>query len=84
MIYWQWFTIQKKKQWCNFINQTDITVHQEGRETLVLYEGELKMTKCSSYLIHIFYSEKQDNCNNDRNTNNNNDSNDNNNNHNLQ
>ena len=42
------------------------------------------MTKCSSYLIHICYSEKQDNCNNDSNATNNNDSNDNNNNHNLQ
>ena len=42
------------------------------------------MTKCSSYLTQFFYSEKQDNCNNDINTTNNNDSNDNNNNHNLQ
>ena len=28
--------IHNTKKWCNFINQTDITVHQEGRETLVL------------------------------------------------
>ena len=27
---------KQKKQWYNFISQTDITVHQEGRETLVL------------------------------------------------
>ena len=39
------------------------------------------MTKCSSYLIHIFYSEKQDNCNNIND--NDNDSNNNNNNHNY-
>ena len=64
--------MQNKKQWYNFISQTDITVHQEGHDTLVLQQGKLKMTKCNSYLTHIFYSEKQDNCNNNNDNNSNN------------
>ena len=82
--YWHWFTIQNKqtkKQCYNFLSQTHITVHQ-GHETLVLYQGKLKMTKFRSYLILILYFEKQDNGNNNS-YNKNNDNNNNNANHNY-